>query len=135
MDKEEFLQEIEVPQPEEESTASSDIPHIGSGFGNATTDNLVVLRGNLGQDPQQRAGGCVELRLCTQRGRGERLVREWHTIKVFGKQAELVMKWKKKGHALGVIGRLTYFVTDATRTKDGQSKVYAEIVADVIDFK
>lgn len=112
---------------------SEEIPVISS-FYNSNTSNLVLLRGNLGQDPQIKSGGCVELRLCTQRGRGDRAVREWHTVKVFGKQAELVAKYKKKGHALGVVGRLTYFTTDATRTKDGQSHTYAEIVADVIDF-
>lgn len=130
MERDEFLQ----TQLEQAPNNESDIPQRLPGFGNASTNNLVMLRGNLGQDPEQKSGGCVELRLCTTRGRGDKVEREWHTIKVFGRQAELTAKYKKKGHALGVVGRLTYFVTDASRTKDGQSKVYAEIIADVVDF-
>ena len=101
---------------------------------NLSTNNLVILRGNLGQDPDIKSGGCVELRLCTTQGRGDKEVREWHTIKAFGQLGDLCAKFLKKGRGVGIVGRLTYFETEPEKTVDGSKRKYAEIVADQVDF-
>lgn len=101
---------------------------------NATSNNTIVLVGHLGGDPAPKAGGCVEMRLCTTRGRKDAQIREWHTIKAFGELGSLCAKFLKKGRQIGVVGRLQYFETDPTKTQDGTKSVYAEIVADQIDF-
>jgi single-strand DNA-binding protein len=101
---------------------------------NASSTNTVILQGNLGGDPVEKAGGCVEMRLCTTYGRGVQERTEWHTIKVFGTLGSQCAKFLMRGRRIGVIGRLTYFVTDPTKTLDGTKSTYAEVVADQVDF-
>lgn len=101
---------------------------------NSTTNNTVILVGNLGNDPIEKGGGAVELRMCTERGRGISAKQEWHTVKAFGELGQNCLRFLKKGRKVGVIGRLTYFVTDATKTEDNKSRAIAEVVADQVDF-
>jgi single-strand DNA-binding protein len=64
--------------------------------------NKVILVGNLGADPEAR-GAVTKLRLATaeRRKQGDSWVdhTEWHSVACFGKTAENVAKFCKKGQA------------------------------------
>ncbi len=98
--------------------------------------NKVILLGNLGRDPETRytTGGdaVTNLRIATTEQwkdkNGEKQERtEWHTVVLFGRQAEIAGEYLKKGRSVYIEGRLqTRKYTD----KEGQEKYSTEIVAD-----
>ncbi|MGE0859147.1 MAG: single-stranded DNA-binding protein [Gammaproteobacteria bacterium] len=98
--------------------------------------NKVMLIGNLGADPEVRytAGGSAvaNIRLATaeawrDRDSGEQQERtEWHRVVFFGKLAEIVEQYVKKGSQLYVEGRLQ---TRKWQDKDGNERYTTEIVA------
>ena len=102
------------------------------------TVNKCILIGNLGRDAEIRntGGGTViaNLRLATtdrrkaQDGTWEDHT-EWHAVVAFGKTAEIMEKYGKKGKMLYVEGRLqTREYTD----KDGNKRWSTEVVANEI---
>jgi single-strand DNA-binding protein len=102
------------------------------------TVNKCILIGNLGRDAEIRATGggttIANLRLATtdrrkaQDGTWEDHT-EWHSVVAFGKTAEIMEKWGKKGKMLYVEGRLqTREYTD----KDGNKRWSTEVVANEI---
>ena len=101
--------------------------------------NKAILVGNLGQDPEVRstAGGqsVASLRLATteKRKQGDQWAdhTEWHSVVVWGKQAENVAKFCKKGKQLYIEGRLQ---TRKWQDKQGQDRYTTEVVADVVKF-
>ena len=98
--------------------------------------NKVMLIGNLGADPEIRytAGGSAvaNIRLATaeawrDRDSGEQQERtEWHRVVFFGKLAEIVEQYVKKGSQLYVEGRLQ---TRKWQDKEGNERYTTEIVA------
>ena len=98
--------------------------------------NKVILLGNLGRDPETRytTGGdaVTNLRIATSEQwkdkNGDKQERtEWHTVVLFGRQAEVAGEYLKKGRSVYIEGRLqTRTYTD----KDGVEKYSTEIVAD-----
>jgi single-strand DNA-binding protein len=98
--------------------------------------NKVMLIGNLGADPEVRytAGGSAvaNIRLATaeawrDRESGEQQERtEWHRVVFFGKLAEIVEQYVKKGSQLYVEGRIQ---TRKWQDKDGNERYSTEIVA------
>ncbi len=98
--------------------------------------NKVILLGNLGRDPETRytTGGdaVTNLRIATTEQwkdkSGEKQERtEWHTVVLFGRQAEIAGEYLKKGRSVYIEGRLqTRKYTD----KEGQEKYSTEVVAD-----
>jgi single-strand DNA-binding protein len=98
--------------------------------------NKVILLGNLGRDPETRytTGGdaVTNLRIATSEQwkdkSGEKQERtEWHTVVLFGRQAEIAGEYLKKGRSVYIEGRLqTRKYTD----KEGVEKYSTEIVAD-----
>jgi single-strand DNA-binding protein len=102
--------------------------------------NLAILSGNIGQDPETRhtQGGTsvTSFTLATSRNwkdeAGERKQQtEWHRITVFGKNGENVAKYCKKGSKVSVQGRIHYSeYTD----RDGNKKYATEIIADEVYF-
>lgn len=102
------------------------------------TVNKVTLIGNLGRDAEIRTtgGGAViaNLRLATTDRRKAQDGTwadhtEWHSVVAFGKTAEVMEKWGKKGKMLYVEGRIqTREYTD----KDGNKRWSTEIVANEI---
>jgi single-strand DNA-binding protein len=98
--------------------------------------NKVILLGNLGRDPETRytTGGdaVTNLRIATTEQwkdkNGEKQERtEWHTVVLFGRQAEIAGEYLKKGRSVYIEGRLqTRKYTD----KEGQEKYSTEVVAD-----
>ncbi len=106
-----------------------------------STVNKVMLIGNLGHDPEikQLDGGSTvcNFRIATtdrwrNKTSGEMDERtEWHRITVWGKQAELVVKFLAKGRKVCVEGRLQ---TRTYKDRDGVERRSTEIVADRVTF-
>ncbi len=101
------------------------------------TVNKVTLIGNLGRDAEIRNGGgttIANLRLATTDRRKAQDGTwtdhtEWHSVIAFGKTAEVMERWGKKGKMLYVEGRLqTREYTD----KDGNKRWSTEVVANEI---
>ena len=98
--------------------------------------NKVILIGNLGRDPETRytTGGdaVTNLRIATTETwkdkSGEKQEKtEWHTVVLFGRQAEVAAEYLKKGRPVYIEGRLqTRKYTD----KEGVEKYSTEIVGD-----
>jgi single-strand DNA-binding protein len=99
--------------------------------------NKVIIVGNLGRDPEVRympSGDCIaNIAVATSykskdKNTGEQSQQtEWHRISFFGKLAEIVSKYLKKGHSVYVEGRLqTRKYTD----KDGIEKYATDIIAE-----
>jgi single-strand DNA-binding protein len=98
--------------------------------------NKVILLGNLGRDPETRytTGGdaVTNLRIATSEQwkdkSGEKQERtEWHTVVLFGRQAEIAGEYLKKGRSVYIEGRLQ---TRKWTDKEGVEKYSTEIVAD-----
>lgn len=102
--------------------------------------NKAILIGNLGKDPELRytpAGQPVaSFTLATTERwtdrNGQRQDRtEWHNIVAWGKLAELVNQYLKKGRSAYIEGRIT---TRSWDDRDGNKKYRTEIVANQIQF-
>jgi len=102
--------------------------------------NKAIILGNLGRDPELRhtqAGKAVcTLRLATNEvwsdQSGERQERtEWHTVVVWGRQAENCNQYLKKGRTVFIEGRIQ---TRKWQDKDGNDRYSTEIVADRVQF-
>ena len=99
--------------------------------------NKVILVGNLGADPEVRylpSGDAIaNIRLATtdrykDKATGEmKEATEWHRVAFFGRLAEIVNEYLKKGSAVYIEGRLR---TRKWQGQDGQDRYSTEIVAD-----
>jgi single-strand DNA-binding protein len=94
-----------------------------------------ILVGNLGQDPELKTlpGGTVlcNFTLATNERRGDKDETTWHNITVFGKQAEAVAKYKKKGDAVVVMGRTSHSTYEK---KDGSKGYSTKVIAERVAF-
>lgn len=100
--------------------------------------NKVIILGNVGKDPEVRNANStkvVTLTVATSEKwtdrKGEKQERtEWHSVVFFGKSAEFVEKYVRKG--------LTVYVEGKIRTesyeKDGSKKFVTRIYADSIQL-
>jgi len=98
--------------------------------------NKVILLGNLGRDPETRytTGGdaVTNLRIATtetwkDKNGDKQEKTEWHSVVLFGRQAEIAGEYLKKGRSVFIEGRLqTRKYTD----KEGVEKYATEIVGD-----
>ena len=102
--------------------------------------NKAIILGNLGKDPELRhtPGGkaVATLRIATNEvwtdQSGERQERtEWHTVVVWGRQAENCNQYLKKGRSVYIEGRLS---TRKWQDKEGKDRYSTEIVADRVQF-
>jgi single-strand DNA-binding protein len=99
--------------------------------------NKVILIGNLGADPETRAlpsGATVtNIRIATSeswkdKGTGEKQERtEWHSVSSFGRLAEIIAQYAKKGSSVYIEGRLR---TRKWQDKTGADRYSTEIIAD-----
>ncbi|HDR9165926.1 TPA: single-stranded DNA-binding protein [Burkholderia vietnamiensis] len=99
--------------------------------------NKVILVGNLGADPEVRylpSGDAVaSIRLATtdrykDKASGDfKEVTEWHRVSFFGRLAEIVAEYLKKGSSAYIEGRIR---TRKWQGQDGQDRYSTEIVAD-----
>ena len=104
------------------------------------TVNKVILIGNLGQDPELRSTGSgtpvLNLRIATsERVRdgqgGWKDQTEWHNVVVFGRTAENVARFKKKGESVYIEGRLQ---TRKWQDRNGADRWSTEVVANQVRF-
>lgn len=102
--------------------------------------NLVVLVGNLGNDPEvkytQGGSAIATLSLATTSVRkdkeGQQQERtEWHRCKAFGKSAEILGEYAKKGSQLCVEGSIRY---DKFTGSDGVEKYFTDILINNFQF-
>lgn len=99
--------------------------------------NKVMLIGNLGRDPEirstQKGDKIANLNIATSeswydKNTGTREEKtEWHRLVVFGKQAETIEKYLKKGSKCYFEGRLQ---TRKWTDKDNQERYTTEVVVD-----
>ncbi|MDE3010517.1 MAG: single-stranded DNA-binding protein [Pseudomonadota bacterium] len=99
--------------------------------------NKVILVGNLGRDPEVRyspdGGAIANFSVATtdtwkDKATGEKKENtEWHRIVFFGKTAEIVAQYLRKGSAVYVEGALR---TRKWTDKEGQERYTTEIVGD-----
>lgn len=102
--------------------------------------NCVILMGNVGKDPEfkvvgQNGNPMAKFSLATTKTwknkDGEKQEKtQWHNITVWGKRAETIQKYVKKGSKLLVRGEIEYREYE----KDGQKKYFTEILAEDFDF-
>ncbi len=100
--------------------------------------NKVILIGNLGADPDVRympSGDAVaNCRIATSEAwkdkqSGELHERtEWHNVVFFGRTAETVKQYVRKGSKIYVEGKLR---TRKWQTQDGQDRYTTEVVVDI----
>lgn len=101
--------------------------------------NKVILVGNLGQDPETRTAKSGSVIANLSVATNERVKSgedwtdhtEWHRVVVFGKTAENVARFLKKGRQIYVEGKLR---TRKWQDKEGQDRYSTEIVADTVHF-
>jgi len=99
--------------------------------------NKVILVGNLGQDPEVRympnGGAVANITLATadsykDKNTGQMVDKtEWHRVVFFGKLAEIVGEYLKKGSQVYVEGKLQ---TRKWQDQQGQDKYTTEVVVD-----
>ena len=104
------------------------------------TVNKAILVGNLGQDPETRTTGSgvsvCNLRIATTDRRKDRDGNwndhtEWHNVVVFGRTADNVARFCRKGKQIYVEGRIQ---TRKWQDRDGRDRYTTEIVADNVRF-
>jgi len=101
--------------------------------------NKVILIGNLGKDPEVRNfenNSVANFSLATSETytdkNGERqTLTEWHNISVWGRGAETVQKYLKKGSKVYIEGKITY---RKYQDKDGVDRYTTDIKADTFKF-
>lgn len=102
--------------------------------------NKALLYGNLTRDPEQRSlpsGAAVTSfslatnRVWKDRDGNRQESTDYHNVVVFGKQAETVAQYLRKGSSAFVEGRI---VTRSWDAQDGTKKYRTEIIADRIQF-
>jgi len=102
--------------------------------------NKVMLIGNLTRDPEMRSLpsgiqvasiGLATNRVWKDKAGAKQESTEFHNIVIFGRRAEVVGQYLKKGSSVLVEGRIQTRSWDA---KDGTKKTKTEIIADQIQF-
>ncbi|ASG68927.1 single-stranded DNA-binding protein [Francisella halioticida] len=93
------------------------------------TVNKVILLGRLGNDPeirQTQSGTIVAtISLATNEVFKEETQTEWHRVVIFGKGAEVIQQYCKKGDALYVEGRIR---TNKWQDNSGQDRYSTEVI-------
>jgi len=101
--------------------------------------NKVILYGNLTRDPEVRAlpsgmnvcnFSIATNRVFKDRDGNRQEATDFHNVVVFGRQADTVNQYLKKGNGVFIEGRLQ------TRSweKDGQKQYRTEVIADRVQF-
>ena len=100
--------------------------------------NRVQLIGSLGQDPEVKSFDngkrLAKFSMATnesyKNAQGERVTdTTWHNVVAWGKTAEILEKYVKKGDKIGVEGKLSNRKYD---DKDGNTRYITEVVANEI---
>ena len=96
--------------------------------------NSVTLIGNIGKEPEaaQTTNGTTTVRLSLATNRkvkGEQQT-QWHTVKAYGKTAEIIRDYAGKGDKLAIQGRIDYWQSE----KDGTTRYFTDIVAHTVEL-
>ena len=96
--------------------------------------NIVTLLGRVGKEPDQKytqSGMAIcNLSLATsEKSKGEEKT-QWHRLVSFGKTAELIEQYVKKGDQLAIEGKISYGSYD----KDGTTVYTTDIIVNRIHF-
>lgn len=97
------------------------------------------ISGRLGSDPELRrtSGGTPVINLSVANNRSVRVgeareaVADWYKITVYGRDAETIARYARKGSALSFNGRLQ---TESYLDRDGTRRVVTVLVADRFEF-
>jgi single-strand DNA-binding protein len=102
--------------------------------------NKAIIIGNLTRDPETKALPSG-IKVCTlsvatnrvwkDKNGAKQEAADYHNVVVFGRQAETVSQYLKKGASILVEGRMQ---TRSWEGKDGEKKYRTEIVADRVQF-
>lgn len=101
--------------------------------------NKVILVGRLGKDPEVKymanETAVCNFSIATNRSykdkAGERVEQtEWHNITFFGKQAEVIKEYLKKGNQVYIEGRIQTTQSE----KDGQTRYFTDIIGEQFSF-
>ena len=101
--------------------------------------NKVFLIGNLGNDPEfqtlESGKSVAKFSIATSevwkdKDGNKKEETQWHNCTVWGKQAEIINMYSKKGSRLYLEGEITY----RSYEKDGEKKYYTEIVINEFKF-
>lgn len=100
------------------------------------TLNKVMLIGNVGRDPEiKRLDSGMAIAnfsiATTETRKDKEPLTEWHKIIMFGKLAEIVEKWVRKGHKIYVEGKIQ---TRKWTDKEGHDKYATEILCDQLQM-
>lgn len=94
------------------------------------TVNKVILLGRLGNHPEVRqtqSGTTVAtLSLATNEVYKEETQTEWHRVVIFGKGAEVIQQYCKKGDSLYIEGRIR---TNKWQDNSGENRYSTEVIA------
>lgn len=97
--------------------------------------NLITIIGRLGRDPElsysKNGKEITKFSVATDDGFGENRETTWHNVVCFGKTAEAVAKFTRKGSLVAVVGRQQHRQYD---DKDGNRRYFSEIAADRVQF-
>lgn len=97
--------------------------------------NSVTLIGRIGNDLELKEGkiSYTKFRLAVDRPvrAGEEKQTDWIGIVVFGKQAETLCKYQKKGKQIAVAG---YIQTGSYKNKNGDTVYTTDVIANRIEF-
>ena len=101
--------------------------------------NKVILVGHLGKDPEVKymanETAVCNFSIATNRSykdkAGERVEQtEWHNITFFGKQAEVIKEYLKKGNQIYIEGHIQTTQSE----KDGQTRYFTNIIGEQFSF-
>ena len=74
--------------------------------------NNATITGRLGQDPEVKTYGdnkmLVKFSIATNDGFGDKKKTNWHNCTAFGKPAEIISKYVKKGNEICINGSIDY---------------------------
>ena len=100
--------------------------------------NKVIILGNVGQDPEIREGNFIVAALSIATSRkwrdkaGEtQSETEWHRVSAFGRLAEIISQYVRKGDPIYIKGRLR---TRKYEDKQGIERWTTEIIADQLQL-
>lgn len=97
--------------------------------------NRIEIKGNVGSDPELKyttnQTPVVELSIADSEKRGDEFVTQWVSVTAFGKTAERVKEFVKKGSKLNIIGKLN---VNTFKGKDGTNKTKYNIIMQNFDL-
>lgn len=92
--------------------------------------NTINLVGRLGQDPELKTSksgtSFVKFSIATNDGFGDNKKTNWHNCTAFGKSAEIIAKYVKKGNEIAVSGSIDY--------NKHEDKIYTGILVNNFTF-